>query len=182
MKAAILDATENENPIKTVLDKKLSAKGIEISYFKLNNLNLLPCRSCGSCGNRTPGKCVQKDDMSLVIKSMAESYLLVYISTIIFGGYAFQLKKVIDRSMPLGEPFYFVRDGHLLHPMRYGRKLLLGIGLFKDSNPEEEDNFRVLVARNGMNMQASHQTIVIHLADNGMLIENEISKALGSEI
>jgi len=178
IKAAVLDSTENVNVIPSFILRLLALKKIETRYFRLSQLNILPCRSCGSCGVRTPGICVQKDDMNAVLHSMAESRLLVYITPVRFGGYSSLLKKAIDRSMPLGEPFYMVKKGHLLHPMRYGEKFLLGIGLSTDVIPDEEENFSLLLSRNAMNMQSLCQARIFHPADNMRSIEETLNKDL----
>ena len=161
MKAAVLDATENGCQLVNVITNVLTQTGVSQAYFRLKDMNIMPCRSCGACGTRTPGRCVQKDDMPQLLRSMAASRLLVYITPVTFGGYSYQLKKAIDRTMPLGEPFYMVKNGHLLHPMRYGEKTLLAIGLYDGGRQEEIENFQLLVARNAMNMQSRYKTVIV---------------------
>ncbi len=175
MQAAILDGTENSGPIEASLKKVLAERGIEFRYFKLKDMRVLPCRSCGACGLKSPGRCVISDDMHEVMRAIAGSSLYVVVSPIRFGGYSSTLKKAIDRTMSLGMPFYVVKDGHLLHPMRYGDKALLGIGLAEKNRSEQEANFRTLVSRNALNMQSSfHRTLVFRAGEDKAAIEQAL--------
>ena len=110
---------------------------------------------------------------------MAESEYWIYLDNITFGGYSFLLKKIIDRTMILGEPFYVNRKGHLLHPMRYGNKTLIVIGLAEKENTEEEADYRMLVARNGMNMQARHFVAFIHSIGETEQVSNVLNRSTG---
>jgi NAD(P)H-dependent FMN reductase len=179
MKAVILDGSENENSVAGTVRESLEKRGVGFLYFKLKEADIRPCRSCGSCGLRTPGRCVQKDDMPSILRAMAEHKLFVYITPVRFGGYSSQLKKAIDRTMPLGEPFYMVKNGHLLHPMRYGEKFILGIGLSETFSPDAEANFRLLVSRNAMNMQSNYQVLTIQPAGDPAALAKVLNGILG---
>ena len=181
MKAAVLDATAVDSMVVTTLQAYLVQRQIISSWYALKTLKLLPCRSCGLCGTRTPGECFQNDDMQRILRSMAASELLIYITPITFGGYSSLLKKAIDRTMPLGEPLYFVRHGHLLHPMRYGEKYILAIG-FSSGDREEEENFTLLVARNAFNMQCRHDILLIRPEDRMENWSVELGRILSKAI
>ena len=105
MSSIILDGFENENSIGNTLKRLIEEKGVKSTYFKLKDMNILPCRSCGSCGLKTPGKCVIDDDMPKIMKAIATSSLYVMLTPIRFGGYSSQLKKAVDRTMSMGFPF-----------------------------------------------------------------------------
>jgi multimeric flavodoxin WrbA len=179
MSPAILDGTTNENPLENILKERFRQISEPSFYFKLRDMNILPCRSCGSCGIRTPGLCVIKDEMPEVMRAIAQSYYYVLLTPIRFGGYSSQLKKAIDRMMSLGLPFYMVKKGHLLHPMRYGTKLLIGIGIAEEGCAgEEEENFRLLVARNGLNMQCDYRTLVFRPGEEAGKIGDELDRII----
>ncbi len=178
MKATILDGTENENQIALTLKSFLEERDNEVSLFKLKEMDILHCRSCGSCGIRTPGKCVLTDEMPQIMRAMANCNLQVFVTPIRFGGYSSHLKKAVDRMMSLGLPFYMVKGGHLLHPMRYGKKFLLGIGLKENESIEEEKNFRLLISRNALNMQNPYQTIIIRPSDSLDTLKKDITPFL----
>ncbi len=164
MKAAILDAITTDSMVSTTLQAYLVQRQVVYSWYTLQYLKILPCRSCNTCAIRTPGECFQNDDMRLIVHSLAASELLIYLTPITYGGYSSLLKKAIDRSMPLGEASYIVQKGHLLHPMRYGRKYILAVG-FSNGDSEEEANFNLLVSRNALNMQSSHSVVIIRPGD-----------------
>lgn len=166
MSVVILDGTTDDNPIENNIKKLFDQSPEEINYFKLKNMNILPCRSCGSCGYNTPGRCVLKDEMTKVLEAIAKSKVLTLVTPIKFGGYSSQLKKAVDRFMPLGLPFFTVKEGHLLHPMRYEDKFLVGVGLSEENQQTEIESFKTLVARNALNTQYPHKSVVFKAADD----------------
>ena len=56
MSIVILDAMEDKNSISDNLKEKIIQRGDELSYFELRDMKILPCRSCGACGYKSPGK------------------------------------------------------------------------------------------------------------------------------
>lgn len=182
MSVIILDGFEEENIIGTVLKKMFEEKGKEFSYFKLKDMNILPCRSCGACAYKSPGKCVFEDDMPSIIKSFAKSSVMIMLTPIRFGGYSSQLKKALDKFVAVGFPLYMVKDGHMLHPMRYDSKLIIGIGISSKDVKGAEDNFRTLVERNGLNMQCTQKTLIFKPSDDIRKIKHEIEGVLRGEI
>lgn len=178
MSLVILDGFDYEHAIGNTLISQLEKENATFSYFKLKEMNILPCRSCGSCGFKTPGECVFKDDMPTILRAVAKSSVLILLTPIRFGGYSSQLKKAMDRCMVVGLPLYFVKDGHMLHPMRYGQKSLLAIGLSEADIQGQEENFKTLVSRNGLNMQFPYNTLIFKPADQPSTIQREISNAL----
>jgi len=178
MKIAVLNAIDSGHVVPDVLKKELDNTGAEYTWFEMENMNIMPCRSCGSCGDRTPGRCVQDDDMQVVFKTVAGCDLIIMLTAVTFGGYSSRLKKAVDRFMAMGVALYMVKDGHLLHPMRYGKKHLLGIGLTDGNHRDEDENFKLLVSRNAMNMQYSYRTLLFSPSDTRETIEPDITAAL----
>jgi multimeric flavodoxin WrbA len=174
----ILDAFTQENAIEKALKNLLEKTGKRFFYFKLNEMKILPCRSCGACEIKSPGKCVFHDDMPEIMRAIAPGSLILMLTPVRFGGYSSQLKKVLDKLMILVLPLYTVKDGHLLHPPRYGKKSLLIIGLTGENLPGEEENFRLLAARNALNLQFTHKTLLFAPTDPMAKIEEEIEGAL----
>ena len=177
MKIVLLDAIENESGVSQVVRITLKQNGHDIAWFKLNEKNIRPCVSCGACGHKSPGKCVINDDMQSILHAIAPCDALVMLTPIRFGGYSSTLKKAVDRFMPLGLPLYMVKKGHLLHPMRYQKKFLLGIGILEDKLLDQEENFKKLVANNALNLQYQHKTLVINELDAGEILVQDIENA-----
>ncbi len=60
----------------------------------LSELSISPCRACNSCQK---GKCVQQDDMSLVLEKMEESQVWVLGTPVYWWGPTAQFKAFLDR-------------------------------------------------------------------------------------
>lgn len=147
--------------VSTGLRSRLEQAGKRCAVYTLREMNIAPCRSCGACGYRSPGQCVVNDDLHAILRSVAHSQVVVFLSPIRFGGYASQLKKVVEKFMVLGMPYYMVRDGHLLHPMRYGQKSLISIGVVEADLPGQEECFRLLLERNATNLLCPKRKAVV---------------------
>ena len=178
MNTVILDGTQIENCVEDNLKIVLSKEYEKNDYFKLSGMNILPCRACGSCGYKTPGKCIINDEMGTILKAVAQCDVLIFFTEIKFGGYSSNLKKAVDRLAVLGIPLYFVKNGYLLHPGRYPGKKLLGIGLIEKDSPKEEENFRTLVARNSLNTQYPHKTLIFKLSEDAVKVVKNIEYTL----
>jgi len=172
LSTVFLDGYENESRIANKLIDRLKDKKVSYDYFRMKDYNILPCRSCGSCGVKTPGRCVLKDDFSIIMKSVARCRNIVLLTPIRFGGYSATLKKIIDRFMLIGKPLYIVKEGHLLHPMRYGIKRLVGIGGMDNKSIEQQKCFELLLERNAINMQLDLKTLIHNEAIMRLLMMN----------
>ncbi len=83
----------------------------------------------------------------------------------------------MDRLMLLGYPLYIVKNGKLFHPMRYGKKSRVLIGICNSCSPEEMENFKALAAANAANMLSSHKAIVFAPSDPMLEVRNSIRLA-----
>jgi len=154
MRAVVLDGHHEEGHLKGILLDELIKQEWEVDSYHLADYEIQPCRSCGSCGVKTPGKCVLKDDMEPIFHSLAQCDVMVFVTPILFGGYSSHLKKAVDRMMTMGLPLYRVEGDHLLHPTRYGEKRIMGLGTYKHCDGEEAVNFQLLIERNALNMMS----------------------------
>lgn len=175
MSIVILDAMEGKNNISLILKEKLQADKA-LAYFKLEDMNVAPCRSCGACGFKSPGKCVVNDDSHKILEAIAKGTVLVMLTPIRFGGYSSTLKKAVDKFMNLCLPSYAVKQGHLVHPARYGSKSIVAIGISEGDSREQEESFKKLAENNALNLQASCETIVFKASGDIELIDREISR------
>lgn len=182
MSFVILDGFKDNSPVESILRKKLDENKTAYDYFKLNNMNILPCKSCGSCGDRTPGRCVLDDDIAVIMKAVAKSSTLIFLSPIRYGGYSSTLKKIVDRLMLIGLPLYMVKDGHLLHPMRYDIKFLLGIGEIDKELVGQDSCFKLLVERNAMNMLVDSKTCIYNKNDDITKLEKKVTPIINKII
>lgn len=118
--------------------------GAEVELIYVHNLDIKPCQGCMACWWKTPGRCVQNDDMGMILSKMAEANIIVFATPLYVDGMNSQMKTLIDRSIPLVQPFFEIRDGHCRHPLRedvtQGRVVLVSACGFY-----ELDNFDPLV-------------------------------------
>jgi multimeric flavodoxin WrbA len=176
MSAVILDAFENENDIGVILKKQLGERGQKFSYFKLKDMNIKRCIVCGSCADRTPGRCVIKDDMELIFRAIAKEEWLFMLTPLRFGGHSSRLKLAIDRFMVLGLPLYYVKDGTLFHRTRYDHKKLIAIAVSEKNIEGQEENFSRIVAQNAANLSYSGKALVVKADDGLSKVKSEIAK------
>lgn len=119
--------------------------GAEVELFYLRKLEVKPCTGCFSCWLKTPGKCVQKDDMEALLPIMGASDVLVFATPLYVDGMTGMMKTLVDRSIPLLEPMIETVEGRSRHPRRDGFKAGKGVLVSVSAFPELE-NFDPLVA------------------------------------
>ena len=71
-------------------------KGAETRLINLNQLNVKGCQGCEAC-KKDLGKCFQKDDLSPLLKEMAECDAVVLGTPVYYYQVSSQLKALIDR-------------------------------------------------------------------------------------
>ena len=106
-------ADEGNNRIGSELHNALVSKGIEADYIPLENVDVKPCVNCGGCSNKTYGRCVVRDDGDWIYPKVVRSDALVFVCPVVFGGYSFKLKRVLDKFGLFMDRRYFVVNGEL---------------------------------------------------------------------
>jgi multimeric flavodoxin WrbA len=96
--------------------------GAEVELFYTKNLKVNPCKGDYICWLRTPGKCIHKDDMEMLLPKFARADIWVFATPVYFDGISGAMKNLIERMLPLVEPFFELREGHCRHPRRAGTK------------------------------------------------------------
>jgi multimeric flavodoxin WrbA len=74
----------------------------DVVRLVLGNMRINYCRGCYSCWTKTPGVCVQDDDMGSAIKTVRKADLLILGSPLYFNNISGTLKTFIDRLTALG--------------------------------------------------------------------------------
>jgi multimeric flavodoxin WrbA len=118
--------------------------GVELLYTKKLKIN--PCQGCLSCWLKTPGKCIQKDDMEIVLETMKGMDVFILATPLFVDGMSGPLKNLLDRIVPTGQPFIELRDGHCRHPGRGKSARKIKMALVSNCGFWEIDNFDALVA------------------------------------
>jgi hypothetical protein len=155
-------------------------RGWKVKAFALAGMDIQPCRGCFSCWVKTPGICViTNDGQESILRAWAEADLIAMLTPITFGGYAPELKKALDRIIPVLSPFFITIRGETHHPQRYPHpRRLLAIGTQKQPDPDSESVFRRLVGRNALNMGDAQATTLVLSGDISLA---DIEKKLAAE-
>jgi multimeric flavodoxin WrbA len=185
MKALVLSAlgVDGEPGAATLADlaAALAERGYEVETIDCQKADVIPCTGCSSCGQRTPGECVVKDDMQEIFRELVASDVLVLATPVRFGSYCSELKKVVDRFQPLMVPLYMKRQGEMHFRGRYDLPALVGVGLVRGADGDEADAFRFLVGRLAVNMDTRHAAAAFAGGD-APAARAEIDRALDAVI
>jgi multimeric flavodoxin WrbA len=118
--------------------------GAEVELFYTRKLKINPCHGGFICWLKTPGECWQKDDMQMLYPKLREADIYVFGTPVYVDGISGPMKNLLDRIIPLVQPFLELRDGHCRHPVREGYKNGK-IVLVSNSGFWEMDNFDPLL-------------------------------------
>lgn len=90
---------------------RLSDAGTDVTLFYASRLKIKPC-SCGNmnCWNRTPGECIHKDDMQVVLPVLKQSQIFV-LATPIYIPFPGAMQTFINRLCPLLDPVLSFKEG-----------------------------------------------------------------------
>jgi multimeric flavodoxin WrbA len=93
------------------------------------------------------------DDGRETTRKAIQSDLLVFLTPVTFGGYSSELKKAIDRTIPISLPYFESYKGQIHHKKRYKKyPKLLVIGV-QEPGLEGEETFLALAERNRLNFR-----------------------------
>lgn len=150
MNALILNSSPHRDQGGTgrmvaLLVEGMEAAGAKVEIEYPHELSVGYCRGCHTCWFATPGRCVQRDDMDRLLPKLARSELLVLATPLYVDGMNAALKAVLDRSIPLLQPFFVEHEGHCRHDLVPG---CCGgrVALVSVCGYTELDNFEPLVA------------------------------------
>ena len=113
--------------------------GAEVELLDTRDLHINPCLGCFGCWIKTPGKCVQEDDMAGLLPRLRQADVWVLATPLYFDGASGPLKNLMDRMTALLRLAAEVRDGrsrHLVEEEVQGGKVVLvsNCGLWEISN------------------------------------------------
>lgn len=189
MKTVILDGTMAGPLARTcglaaeVVTAQLRAAGQPFIHLKLDTMDIGPCRGCFGCWQETPGRCLVRDDAERMLAALAPAELLILITPITWGGCSSELKKGMDRIIPLLLPFYACRrrEVHLRGRYRVSRRLL-AVGALPAADPEMEAAFHRLIWRNSRNLQVRwHEAVVLKDRSDLHWLEARLNSRLVAE-
>ncbi len=96
--------------------------GAVIEKHYVVDLNIKGCLGCFSCWMKTPGRCIQRDDMDWILPRMREADAVFYGTPIYHYNIVHHLQRMRERTLPLALPDMEIVDGETIHPAREPRK------------------------------------------------------------
>lgn len=168
------------NLLSEIITSKVERFDYQVDNIALRDKKIGSCTGCFGCWLRTPGICLIDDDGRKVTEKAIQSNLLVYLTPITFGGYSSELKKAVDR-MACSKLLPFLRktgdEAH--HPLRYeNNPTLVAFGVLPSPEPESEELFETLVARNAINMHTHAHSGIVYSTDTFDMIQKKVDSLL----
>lgn len=112
MDIAIINTTN-----RILTDKEFN--NCEVNIINTRILDLKYCKGCFECWTKTPGLCVQIDEMPIILQTIMNSDLTIFISDVQVGFISSKLKKILDKTLPLIHPYCDILHGEVHHMARY---------------------------------------------------------------
>jgi len=165
----------------------MKEEGADVDLVYVRKLHVKPCLGELSCWTKTPGKCIQDDDVRALLPKFQEADVIVFATPVYVDGMPGSLKNLIDRIVPTVEPYFELRDGHCRHPPRQPGKRSKVV-LVSTCGFWEMDNFDPLV----MHMKAicknacweytgallrPHGDALGYMVENGPSVEDVLTAA-----
>lgn len=187
MKTVILDGSRSlESPLAIINSKveaELNKRGWEIDNIQLCEEKIATCIGCFGCWLKTPGECVINDKAREIAKKIIQSDLIILLNPITFGGYSFELKKIMDRIIPLILPFFAKIDGEIHHQPRYEKyPNIIAIGYQSQEDARSEETFKKLIERNVINFHSHNYSVGTLTGDIESLGLKELLNSLIEEV
>jgi len=109
----------------------------------LRNYRVRNCLGCFACWVKTPGRCLQEDDMTgELFDRFVEADLVVLATPLYHYNMNARLKTFIERTLPLNLPFFVNQGERTDHPIRF-EKVPRVVALSVCGFPEQA-NFQAL--------------------------------------
>ena len=158
MKALLLNGERNKEKnlerFADIIIEQLMNFNYELENILLREKEIADCLGNFKCWTKTPGKCIIDDFGNNILSLYNDSDLLILLNPITFGGYSYQIKKALDRLIPVSIPIFDNENGDYFYKKRNTHApALIGIGIMGEKNTEEEKLFYRLLNRNGFNLR-----------------------------
>lgn len=102
------------------LVRGMREEGAEVCTVNLREKTIRPCLGCLTCWTRTPGRCIQRDDMTHeILPKLLGSDLVVYATPLYYQTMNSAMSVFRERMLPTCLPFMEKRDGKRAFPLRH---------------------------------------------------------------
>ena len=157
MRAVVLNGADLDSPTVDVLcaevERHLTARHDTVRTFHLRGFAIGHCLGEFDCWVKTPGRCRIHDEGQEIERAVHDADLLVLVTPLSFGGYGAQLKKAVDRLLPLVSPYFEKRADLTHHQHRYERlPHIVAIGWDAAPSASRDNLFFAFVESNALNL------------------------------
>lgn len=136
----------------TEVERQLAAQFDTVRSFHLAGYDIGHCMGEFDCFVKTPGRCRIHDEGQEIERAVHDAELVVLVTPLHYGGYAAQLKKAVDRLLPLISPFFRKAGDMTHHAMRYEhRARWAAVALDETPSMERARLFRAFAETNALN-------------------------------
>ena len=119
-------------------------KDIHVDYVELCEKDIKNCIGCFTCWKETPGKCIHRDDMDELLPKYIDSDFIIWATPLYYCGMTSILKKFVERTLPINEPYIAKKDEEYTHTQRYDGLKMRNIVISNCGFPERQ-NFDVMI-------------------------------------
>ncbi|WP_353094720.1 flavodoxin family protein [Tissierella praeacuta] len=184
MRALILNGALKEDQsmerMNRLTEEVIIEQGYEVESIVLYQKNIKECMGCFGCWIKTPGICVIDDYGRVLTETIINMDLVVYLTPVIYGGYSSELKKALDRIIPLLLPFFKKINGEVHHKERYkAYPEIVVLGMMLEEDNDMEEVFNNLIKRNSLNWYNSFSGGTVHNKSEE-LIKYELKEKLSN--
>lgn len=171
MKALILNGEQIDgfslNQISKAIKDELKNNNLQVEEILLKEKEIADCLGCFKCWVKTPGICIIDDYGRETAAKLINSDLIIFLTPIVFGSYSYQLKKALDRMIPLISSYFKKVNGEIHHKKRYSKyPSLLAVGINEETKQQQNQIFKDLVKRNSINFYSPYyEAEVLKTAD-----------------
>jgi ferredoxin-NADP reductase/multimeric flavodoxin WrbA len=142
--------------VALAIEARLAAQRLPTRHFVLREQAIGHCLGEFDCWVRTPGRCRIKDEGQNIERAVHDAETFILVSPVTFGGYSPELKKAIDRLIPLILPFFAKAADLTHHAHRYAKlPRMIGVGIDAKASPARAELFSAFVESNALNLGAS---------------------------
>ena len=144
--------TDPAHTLCTEVERQLAAQLEPVRSFQLAGYDVGHCMGEFDCFVKTPGRCRIHDEGQEIERAVHDAELVVLVTAVHYGGYAAQLKKAVDRLLPLISPFFRNAGDMTHHALRYEhRARWAAVALDNTPTPERARLFRAFAETNALN-------------------------------
>lgn len=113
----------------------------DVEFISASNLDIKPCYSCGGCTQKTFGKCIVRDDMDSIIPLLMKCQVIIYTSPLVYGGFSYEIKKVVDKMALTGSVFYREKNKEFVKGTVSNMKKIISVGIKDNVSDKARTSF-----------------------------------------